>query len=114
MRVQLQEGLNNSFYGEFAHNTAAVGVTVLQMRQAMNALFDGASDDTSTGRNKFPFTALQSWLFSAVITLSEKLGTFPPGGISGTELNFIQETTKYRGKEYRLDMDNLAGWNLRQ
>jgi len=114
MRVQLQEGLQNTFYGRSAHNTSAVGVTVFQMREAMQNLFEDAQDDTSFGRNKFPFAVLQRWLFSAVISLSIRLGTFPPGGIPIPKPNFIQETTKYRGKEYRLDMDNLAGWNLRQ
>ena len=114
MRVQLQEGQQNTFYGRSAHNTAAVGVTVFQMREAMQNLFEDAQDDTTFGRNKFPFAALQSWLFSAVISLSIQLGMFPPGGIAVPRRNFIQEATKYRGKEYRLDMDNLAGWNLRE
>jgi RHS repeat-associated protein len=114
MRVQLQRGLTKTFYGRKAHNTPTIGVTVLQMRQAMEKLFEDARDDTSFGRDQFPFAALQSWLFSAVISLSIKLGRYPPGGILKPERNFIQETTEYRGKEYRLDVDNLSGWNLRQ
>ena len=114
MRVQLQEGLNKTFYGVAQQNTAQQGVTVLQMRAALKTLYDVASNDFTSGRGAFPFTALEDWLTTSVIVISQRLGWFPPGGIIGLRRNFIQETQDYRGKEYRLDVDNLSGHNLRQ
>jgi len=115
MRVQLQEGLDNTFYGVAQFNTAQTGVTVFQMRSALQTLYDLASNDGSFGRKGFPFNALDSWLVTSVIIASQKLGTYPPGGIPFPRRSFINiPTTWYRGKEYRLDVDNLAGHNLRQ
>jgi RHS repeat-associated protein len=114
MRVQLQEGIDTTFYGKSEHNTAQTGVTLFQVRNAMQELYNEARADASFGRNKFPYNALEDWLFSSVISISIKLGTYPPGGISGLQRNFIQETVEYRKKEYRLDVDNLSGHNLRQ
>ena len=115
MRVQLQEGVDNTFYGISQYNTEQVGVTVLQMRSALLTLYNTASSDSAIGRSAFPFNALNDWLMSSVIIASQKLGTYPPGGIFVPKRNFVSiPTVWHRGKEYRLDVDNLAGHNLRQ
>jgi hypothetical protein len=114
MRVQLQEGLDNTFYGVAQQNTDQVGVTVSQMQTALFTLYNTAASDTATGRNAYPFNALDDWLRSAVIFISQDLKRYPPTGVIGLQRNFLQQTTEYRGKEYRLDVDNLVGHNLRQ
>jgi hypothetical protein len=96
------------------HNTSDVGVTVLQMRSALQTLYNMASNDTSFGNMGFPFNPLDEWLRSAVIFVSQKLSKYPPDGIIGLRRGFSEEKTVYRRKEYRLDVDNLAGHNLRQ
>jgi RHS repeat-associated protein len=115
MRVQLQEGLDNTFYGVAQKNTDHVGVMVLQMRSALQTLYNAASGDSATGRNAFPFNALNDWLVTSIIISSQKLGTYPPGRIFVPQKGFLNiPPIQYRGKEYRLDVDNLAGHNLRQ
>jgi RHS repeat-associated protein len=115
MRVQLQEGLETTFYGVAQQNTAQIGVTVYQMQSALQTLYNMASNDATFGRSSFPFNALNDWLVSSIIIASEKLKGYPPGGIALPRRNFLNiPTIQYRRKEYRLDVDNLVGHNLRQ
>ncbi|MEN8904477.1 MAG: hypothetical protein ABF289_00805 [Clostridiales bacterium] len=46
--------------------------------------------------------------------LSIELAKYPPAGITGQ--NFTFESYKFfdRNKEYRIDLENMYGWNLRE
>ncbi len=53
-------------------------------------------------------------LRSAIIDVSKQLNRFPPGGISEFRRSFATSNFDYRKDyNYRVDVDNLSGWNLR-
>jgi hypothetical protein len=62
----------------------------------------------------FPFGSLEPWLRSAIIKLSQDLKRYPPSGVTGQNLNILREETTFRGKDYRLDIENMSGHNLRE
>jgi hypothetical protein len=56
---------------------------------------------------------LDTWLLQSIATLQVRL---QPGGVRGLSRSFLQAVTAgtdRRGLQYRIDIDNLSGWNLR-
>jgi RHS repeat-associated protein len=115
MRVQLQENgpPPNETYAIRAVNTPQVGVTVTQVRLAMQMLFL----THTVGASRFPSNRLRGDLVSAIIEMSISVGRYPPGGVAGNNLNIEREQIPNRGGgrvgEYRLDLENMRGHNLR-
>ena len=107
MRVQIQVGDNMVWTDSSVPLTAPSdnGVTTLEVRVAMEALYYKSEEHM----NK-KFTRK---LRSAIIEASQKLKNYPPEGtmepIPSNFANF-----EYKGKEYRIDIENIQGWNLRQ
>ena len=107
MRVQLQQGHNHT-YGLPIIAPENPGVSVLQVRMTMATMFSTCP----VAAPWFPLNRLKSQLVSGVIRLSTKLGTYPPLGTS--KGGNIERAEFYDGgKEYRIDIENLFGWNLR-
>jgi RHS repeat-associated protein len=115
MRVQLQEGSNHTLGDEelVRKNNSKEGVTVQQMRGALNTLYDKVYRRKEAA-GWFPTSELEHQFFTAVISLSQDLNRFPPGGVMGLRRSLLSEVMHHRGKEYRIDIDNLKGWNLRK
>jgi RHS repeat-associated protein len=107
MRVQLQEG-DSETYGVPRAAPAESGVSVRQMRDALQQLYE----DIPTKAPWFPLNRLQNEFYTAVVYISQRLGTFPPNGIIQGG-NILRYVINDRRKEYRLDVENLRGHNLR-
>jgi RHS repeat-associated protein len=117
MRVQLQEspypsnGTTLNTHGVARMNSSRIGVTVLQMRDALNEIYN---DIRNGDVNWFPYNALENWYFTATIEISQKLGEVKEsGGVTGLQRSFITRSVIHNRKEYRIDVDNLRGHNLR-
>ena len=107
MRVQLQEGtLPDRTYGG-PPLAGASPITVAQVRNALQQLYYGAANVPWYPNSGLPKLA------SAVVTISQKLGRYPPGGIRGTQRSFVKQEWNLPGRQqFRLDVDNLVGINL--
>ena len=57
------------------------------------------------------FNSLRAQLVSAVISVSQCVGRWPPGGVPFPMKSVCSATI---GDGWRIDLDNLNGWNLRQ
>jgi hypothetical protein len=92
--------------GYVMQNIPAVGVMVGQVQRQLNVIF---YDQPSW----FP-SSLESNLWSAIIRMSMSLNRYPPAGTSfiGNMEREIIGTEK--GLEWRLDLENLNGTNLRK
>lgn len=109
MRLQLQDDtmIAGHTYGITRTNNSIPGVTVLQMRHALFELYH----TVAVGAPWFPLR-LRPRLVGAIVYLSQRLGQYPPGGtVSGG--NVERATFLDRGIQYRLDIENLRGHNLR-
>ncbi len=94
-------------YGVTRTNNPNPGVTVLQVRHAMQELYQ----NVQVGAPWFPLRLLPQ-LFTAIVNLSQRLGHYPPGGTSASG-NIERRTFRHRGVEHRVDIENLFGHNLR-
>jgi len=113
MRVQLQQSPYGG--GGVTLNTEgfpieqATSIPVSRVRTELTNVFRAAS----TYLDWFPSDGLRD-LRSAIIDVSKKLGNFPPNGIAEGRLSIVTSKFDYRKDyEFRVDVDNLAGWNLR-
>ncbi len=106
MRIQLQEGFVHTFSIPI-HAPAPVGVSTFQVRTTMQTLY-------STYKVAAPWypTNLEPNLVSAIIDISKYISNFPP---LGTRTNATIRTVQWtdRRRNFRLDLENLRGWNLR-
>jgi hypothetical protein len=110
MRVQLQQGFVET-HAVVRMGPENPGVTVFQMRDALRQLFE----ETPILAKWFPFNSLKSEFVTGVITLSQKLGTYPPAGVTaGGQIPGLRYEMYWRGKDYRIDIENLRGHNLRR
>jgi hypothetical protein len=111
MRVQLQDDTNKKYskhtFGITRTNNASTGVTKLQLRNAMDELYQGLAIRATW----FPLT-LRPQLKNAIILISQKLDQYPPSGTQ-TSGNIERITFLDRGIQYRVDIENLFGHNLR-
>jgi RHS repeat-associated protein len=117
MRVQLQDettrygGASTHTHGVTRANRSSVGVTARQMRDAMDQLY-------RTYRKDAPWypKGLDTELVWAIITTSERItGIVASGGVVQT--GTLRPNLTWFGPdgvEYRLDLENLRGHNLRQ
>jgi RHS repeat-associated protein len=105
MRVQLQEG-NRTLATVPKMNYSDPGVTVGQMREALQQLWD-------QGARQIPVSARPRFR-SAIIETSLQYGLYPPGGVSKGGRFYYREFNDDRGVTYRVDSDNLRGTNLRE
>ena len=111
MRLQLQaskNGVTSYTKGYVMTNHPRIGVTRSQVINKMNAIYL----DPPSG---FP-RSLSSGLNSAIIKVSKKVNSYSPAGEHQQNYNIIKgkigEDNKKR--EWRLDLENLRGINLRQ
>lgn len=105
MRVQLQTGghtIERSFRNEHQPITKA------QVRQMLGELYAKVHARPDTD---YPFTRGQSQLVTAVVKLSERIGTVQ-GPICQVLTPFMQEVWEVSGRQYRIDVDTLGGCNL--
>jgi len=102
MRLQLQRG-KPTFWSMVLVNTPKKGVTVAQADRALILMEVAAA----TGVNGFPQKELPR-LQAAVTHLMARIEKLPPLGISGGRENLRREFPPYR-----VDLENIAGTNLR-
>ncbi len=108
MRVQLQQGHEHN-YSISIEAMSDQGVTTRQVRDGLEELYNGAST-----LEWFPFNKLQAWMRRSIIVLSQELKRFPPNGVREENRNILRKEEKYNRKEYRIDIENMKGWNLRE
>jgi hypothetical protein len=109
MRVQLQESVAGTTLNTFGIPMSAPdpGVAVRTVQANLGALFVAAEL-----LPWFPFGSQKQNLRRAIVLISARLNGYPPGGISGLHRSF--ETKSFGPHDrYRVDVDNLDGWNLR-
>lgn len=106
MRVQLQQGSNHTI-SKVAHATPNPGVTANHLRAKLKQLFL-AKDEGGW----FP-GELESWMYRSIVSLSIKIGKIPPHGVIQGGTILTQQLT-HRGKNFRIDIENLRGHNLRR
>jgi len=111
MRVQLQIG-TETIAGRFRLGLRNVGVTGLQMRQAMLEL----NAEVVVG-NKLP-ARLEPQLAGAIARTSQWITrVVTGGGVKSSTSRTVREELVFDSKRnlvYRLDTDNLRGHNLRR
>jgi hypothetical protein len=109
MRVQLQDDtmIRGHTYGVTRTANPNPGVTVLQVRHALAELYH----NVRIGAPWFPLRLLPQ-LVTAVVLLSQRLGQYPPGGTTTSGM-IERRTFSDRGIQYRVDIENLFGHNLR-
>jgi hypothetical protein len=116
MRVQLQDSVD----GKTKHTESVVileqpplgrGVTVRQVQAGLLKLYEKGEQ-----AKWYPNNQLGD-LGSAIIKVSEKLNNYPAaGGIQGPRTGIATEqwpNNKNKNTTYRVDVENLRGWNLR-
>lgn len=106
MRVQLQDTRDHT-NSVVVSNSARSGVTVRQVRDAMKQLYD----TRRSAAQWFP-SAMDGWFRSSIVLLSIKLGQYIPGGTT-SQGTIEQRLGTYHGVQYRIDIENLRGHNLR-
>lgn len=109
LRVQLQDDsmIRSHTYGVTRTANPNPGVTVLQVRHALAELFQNVQISAPW----FPLR-LRSQLVTAIVILSQRLGRYPPGGTTASG-NIERQAFSDRGIQYRVDIENLFGHNLR-
>jgi len=109
MRVQLQDDtmISTHTYGVTRVNNPVPGVTVLQIRAALQELYQ----NVQLRAPWFPLR-LCPQLVTAIVRLSIRVAHYPPGGTTASG-NIDRETFNDRGTQYRVDIENLFGHNLR-
>ena len=110
MRVQLQDDKPAALehtWGLVAVNTPEFGVTTLQIRTLLADLYAGYK----VAAPWFP-SRLEKQLIQAIVLLSQSLKRFPPVGVAMGG-NIDREKWLDRGVEYRVDIENERGLNLR-
>ena len=109
MRVQLQDDtmIRGHTYGVTRTNAPNPGVTVLQIRNALGELYHMVQVRAPW----FPARLLPQ-LVNAIIQLSQRVGQYPPGGTTASG-NIERRVFTDRGIQYRVDIENLYGHNLR-
>jgi len=114
MRVQFQRSRNGNTEDTFAflvYNKPDPGVTTFQIRKAMEAIFISyqLKNTKLGGLTESP----ENLLFSAIVTLSERLKAFPlAGGTDSRAYTVDKETWDFRKYEYRVEIENKYGKNL--
>jgi len=105
MRVQLQQGSSHT-NSKVAFALPRWGVSKNHLRARLKHLYY----DRHVG-GWFPST-MDKWMFDSIVKLSKKIGKVPSSGVSegGT---ILTEQTTYKKKNYRIDIENLRGTNLR-
>ena len=108
MRLQLQTGKDTPWARAFFAD-ATIGVSTLTMRAGLLELNMGA-----LASGTFPNTCLPK-LKSAIIDMSQRIGRYPPFGHIAGPRPTIQRVEFTCGKcsEWRIDLENLRGHNLK-
>jgi RHS repeat-associated protein len=92
------------------------GVRVIQTFPVLDQIYIQAQSlDWFSFSTKVGGETLDVWLLASIQYLKARLAKYPPGGITGFKPNFEQAVSvpDRRGTTYRIDVDNLVGWNLR-
>ena len=112
VRAQLQKtGAGPSTEGSaVAYNNPSLGVTVRQMYDLLQPFVPG-----SRKMREFPSKSLEAWLVTALNSARKAVWqAHAGGGLKKDGENFFRkESPWFRGVQWRLDMENLRGWNLR-
>lgn len=109
VRVQLQQGSRRDrTIGKVAIWSANSGVSVNQVRGKLGELYFSRRLG-----NWFP-SALDTWMYRSIVSLSIKLGQIPKAGGVSIVGNIFREEIFLKGLEYRVDIENLRGHNLRR
>src|SRR5579862_2004198 len=114
MRIQLQvshSGQTSNTYGmPVAASDPDRGVTPLELRSAMQELYRVAMN---LEVEWFPANNMESKLVEAIVVLSERIKKYEESGISGDRNIERYSWEASRGREYRVDIENKRGLNLR-
>lgn len=113
---QVRAQLQKSGRGRYEEGSAVAlnhpdrGVTVLQMYGLLQPFVPG-----SRALSEFPSRSLETWLVGALNRARKAVwGVFKGGGINEENKNFFRdESPWFRGTQWRLDLENMRGWNLR-
>jgi hypothetical protein len=109
MRVQLQDKPNHTIG---THLESDKPITVEQVWMLLDQLY--AEVKAGGAKKWYPKKAGLPQLAAEIGVVKTRLLRYPPLGISGEQLYFEQRRWTIRGyPEFRLDVDNLSGWNLR-
>lgn len=115
MRVQFQVSphatgtvtLNTqSMVVEEAPGPVGVGVTTFQVERAMETMFANRAAWIPSG--------FESDLLGLIARTSIKIRKFPPFGTDGRTGNITREFSEFGGLYYRVDVENLTGFNLKE
>lgn len=104
MRLQLQTGKNNLF-GLPITNSEKIGIIKSQVFAGLQTL---KAEILVTN----PGLAKSKEFQSAIISMSAKVKNLPVGVIQGG--NVLRIEFQYQGEKYRIDLENLRGYNLRE
>ncbi|AXQ31164.1 hypothetical protein D0B54_21885 [Solimonas sp. K1W22B-7] len=107
MRVQLQQGTSNDVVSDVQMNLPVTGVTTAQVNIGLRKLY------YERDQAKWWTQELDKWLYQSIVSLSIKVGRVPPTGVSVVG-NIFRQEIYHRGREYRVDVENLRGHNLRR
>jgi hypothetical protein len=108
MRVQLQEGSVNTYgAGSIRQSTP---ITVRQLNRLLDACYLAVKASQVAW---YPISSGLQLLGNAVVSISQKLQGYPPGGTgSGLIRSMESESWRIGKRDMRLDVDNLEGRNL--
>lgn len=118
MRVQLQKQVKSKTketHGIKLTGYRDYGVTALQVNNALASITPAVTTQSLQGKRGdwYPIWAVPM-LIKAIALLQKRVVEIPTvGGINGHTLYFLQEIWLVRRDEFRIDIDNLAGHNLR-
>ncbi|CAA0121101.1 tRNA(Glu)-specific nuclease WapA [Halioglobus japonicus] len=109
VRVQLQQGSRRDrTIGKVAAWAPNPGVSVNHVRAKLNQLYFSRQEG-----NWFPGD-LDKWMYQSIVDLSIKLGKIPAAGGVMIGGNILRKEIYHRRLEYRIDIENLRGHNLRR
>lgn len=111
MRLQLQDDtmIRGHTYGILRDAPANPGVRRVDIWNALGQLYNTVH---AGGVPWFPANQLMQHLLTAIIQVSKAIHKYPPNGVSGSR-NIERATFISKGIEYRVDLENLRGTNLR-
>lgn len=112
MRLELQDDAQNQdhYWSQVIVNSQKIGVTTRQVRDGLEGMHDAVLADLTD--KHFP-TRLEPELYSAIIQFSQKLDPVRAAGGVTQAGNVLREKFYDRGREFRIDLENLHGHNLR-
>ncbi len=112
MRAQWQQGTSPIDVSVVLTNFPNRGVSVRQVQAGLNQIYLRRSEP-----NWWPSASsgLDRWMYDSIISLSKTLNGFPPHGVPEfTTGTILTKQTTYRSKNFRIDIENIRGNNLKR